>query len=215
MRILTVVFKGIWIIAIAINVASLLWLIVGSTANFQRSMDIVAIYTLFSIGIFSIIVISLSIFYLIKTKKQNIGIAGCAIACVFSLLLLGCSYMNHNGVDERGWLYDSVNKDPIKSTTDGKYDYRLEIINRGQKNVRQQLYVKELATKQEKYIDIPIKMEPSYGYSLGTGDWAWARMKNTDHINEYILTTTSELGVPIQSFKMNTYEGSADSILSQ
>lgn len=128
MRILTVVFKGIWIIAIAINVASLLWLIVGSTANFQRSMDIVAIYTLFSIGIFSIIVISLSIFYLIKTKKQNIGIAGCAIACVFSLLLLGCSYMNQDGVDERGWLYDSVNQDPIKSTVDGKYDYRLEII---------------------------------------------------------------------------------------
>lgn len=215
MRILTTVCKGIWIIAIAINIASLLWLIVGSTANFQRSMDIVAIYTLFSIGIFSIIVISLSIFYLIKTKKQNIGIAGCAIACVFSLLLLGCSYMNQEGVDERGWLYDSVNQDPIKSTVDRKYDYRLEIVNRGQKNVRQQLYVKELATKQEKYIDIPIKMEPSYGYSLGKGDWAWARLKNTDHINEYILTTTSELGVPIQSFKINVDEGSTDVIPSQ
>ncbi|ODP30224.1 hypothetical protein PTI45_00294 [Paenibacillus nuruki] len=215
MRILTVVFKGIWIIAITINVLSLLWLVVGSTANFQSSMDIVARYTLFSVGIFSIILISLSIFYLIKTKKQNIGIAGCAVALVFSLFLLGCSSMNQEGVVDKEWFRDSVNKDPIKSTTDGKYDYRLKIINRGQKNVRQQLYVKELATKQEKYIDIPIKMEPSYGYSLGTGDWAWARLKNTDHINEYILTTTSELGVPIQSFKMNTYEGSADSIFSQ
>lgn len=74
--------------------------------------------------------------------------------------------MNQEGVVDKEWFRDSVNKDPIKSTTDGKYDYRLEIINRGQKNVRQQLYVKEL-------------------------------------------------GVPIQSFKINTYEGSADSILSQ
>lgn len=215
MRILTTVCKGIWIIAIAINVASLLWLIVGSTANFQRSMDIVARYTLFSIGIFSIIVISLSIFYLRKTKKQNIGIAGCAIACVFSLLLLGCSYMNQEGVVDKEWFRDSVDQDTIKSTTDGKYDYCLEIINGGQKNARQQLYVKELATKKEKYIDILIKMEPSYGYSLGTGDWAWARLKNTDHINEYILTTTSELSVPIQSFKINVDEGSTDVMPSQ
>lgn len=123
--------------------------------------------------------------------------------------------MNQDGVVEQGWLYDSVNRDPIKYTVDRKYDYRLEIINRGQKNVRQQLYLKELSTGKEQYINIQIKMEPSYGYSLGTGDWAWARMKNTDHINEYILTTTSELGVPIQSFEINIDEGSVYSILSQ
>lgn len=123
--------------------------------------------------------------------------------------------MNQDGVDERGWLYDSVNKDPIKSTADGKYNYSLEIINRGQKNVSQKLYIKELSTEKEKYIDVQIKMEPSYGYSLGTGDWAWARLKNTDHINEYILTTTSELGVPIQSFKINVDEGSTDVMPSQ
>lgn len=215
MRIFTVVFKGIWIISVAINIASLLWLVVGSTANFQRSMDIVARYTLFSVGIFSIILITLSIFYLLKTKKQNIGISGCAIACVFSLLLLGCSYMNQDGVVDKEWFHDSVNQDPIKSTADSKYDYRLEIINRGQKNVRQQLYVKELSTKKEKYIDVHIKMEPSYGYSLGTGDWAWAWLKSTDHVNEYILTTTMELGVPIQSFKININEGSAYLIPSQ
>ncbi|WIM40529.1 hypothetical protein PO903_06565 [Paenibacillus sp. PK4536] len=166
MRILTAVCKGIWIIAITINVLSILWLVVGSTANFQSSMYIVARYTLFSVGIFSIILISLSIFYLWKTKKQSIGVSGCAVALVFSLFLLGCSSMNQEGVVDKEWFRDSVDQDPIKSTTDGKYDYRLEIINRGQKNVRQQLYVKEL-------------------------------------------------GVPIQSFKINTDEGSADSILSQ
>ncbi|MMZ57822.1 hypothetical protein D1872_197750 [compost metagenome] len=52
--------KIIWIVPILINIAALIWFILGSTGGFQRGHDIVASAVLIVFGIPSIIILLIS-----------------------------------------------------------------------------------------------------------------------------------------------------------
>ncbi|MGG1619530.1 hypothetical protein [Paenibacillus sp. NRS-1781] len=90
-------------------------------------------------------------------------------------------------------MYDEVRSDPVRLTSDQKYEYRIDLINPFQRNSREQLHLKNISTGEEKNIPISIKKE-NKGYSTGDdGDnWAWGILKPTKVPNQYELSTLDE-----------------------
>ena len=97
-----------------------------------------------------------------------------------------------------GWPGEIVLRDYMQTTADGKYEYRVEIINPFQRNGYVRLYVKELTTAEETIIllDIPIKDK---AVIVGGEDYVtpgpndlpvWSALEPTSSPSVYVLTTT-------------------------
>ncbi|MDN4617493.1 hypothetical protein QCD85_05255 [Paenibacillus sp. PsM32] len=205
-------FKSIWILVLIFNFSSILWLIIGGTANFNRSMDLVSFITLSVYGTSSIVLCIISLRILIKKRKVIFDMSVYVIGIVLIFSLLFCSYQNFLGVDTRGWLYPYSYSDPLKKTPDGRYEYQLILINTGQYNSYEQLHFKNVKTKEEKYIPIDINMSESDGRTEGSNDWSWTVIKSTSNLNYYELSTKKELGMPSKKFLINISEGTSKRI---
>lgn len=57
-------FKIIWMVPILINIAALIWFILGSTGGFQRGQDLIETVILMVCGIPSIIIVLISLTYI-------------------------------------------------------------------------------------------------------------------------------------------------------
>ncbi len=209
-------FKSLWWIAIALNFGSNLLVIVAATANFQRSMDLESRFMLVIIGIPSLILLIMSVGGLLTQSSKDALLAkyiAATIIIVFLVVLIPINVRLAQSQAE-GWLYDYVSSDPLKLTADGKYEYRMDLLNNSQRNHKEVLYIKERAGTEEKHIRLPIHEDSSKSYSFGSGrgDWGWARMMATTEPDQYELTTTEYLDVPIQTFMINVREGTAELI---
>lgn len=140
--------KNIWIIAIVVNSVSLVWFLLGTTANFQRSMDLVELLTLVLIWLPSLLLVVVSI-KILKNKKLSISKSRHVAVNFIIFLLFSLSIPLFIDVNTGGWLYDDIESDSLKLTSDGKYKYRIELINMDQKNSREQLYVRNISTDEE------------------------------------------------------------------
>lgn len=99
-------------------------------------------------------------------------------------------------MNTQGWIYDEISRDPIISTTDGKYEYSVELINLFQKNSRERLYLMNLRTGEIIYIGIDINDDEIHGIRDRSGDdWKWALLIPTEVPDNYELTTTDYLPV--------------------
>ncbi|WP_026478304.1 hypothetical protein [Alkaliphilus transvaalensis] len=192
-------FKVIWYFAIIANVAAFIWFILGNTANFQRGLDLMGVPTLVLYGIPSIILVVSSILIMKNCVKPKLWIY--AVAFIMIYLLIYFVEPMAIAVNKSGWLYDYVESDPIKSTLDTNYSYRLELVNYGQRNRTERLYLKDNTTGEEFYIIVDINTRELRGTRIGPGDdWAWAVMTPTDVTNQYELTTTDNLKMPTKRF---------------
>jgi hypothetical protein len=195
-----------WILAIILNLVSMIWFLLGTTANFQRSLDLVGTVTLIFCWIPSLIIVYLSINALIKgSPPTNFRV----LILIIVLLILAVNLFK--AVNTAGWLYDDITSDPIKTTTDGKYEYRTELVNLFQKNSRAQLFLRNVSNGQEIYIPIEINTNEIYGisYSVSEDDWMWAVLSDSNLSNLYELTTTKELPVPKKTFLINIDKGTS------
>ncbi|MEC0180524.1 hypothetical protein P4H61_03310 [Paenibacillus peoriae] len=184
-------FKIIWMVPIFVNIAALIWFILGSTGGFQRGQDLIETVILIVCGIPSIIILLISLTY-IKQGWAPFSRMKYIVSVLLMATLLFFSYQLVEGTPTRGWLYDNVDSDPVRLTSDQKYEYRIDLINPFQRNSREQLHLKNISTGVEKNIPILIRRENS-GYSGGEGDnWAWGILKPTKVPNQYELSTLEE-----------------------
>jgi hypothetical protein len=192
--------KTIWVLAIIVNAMSLLWFLIGATANFQRSLDLVGVLTLLFLWVPSLILVVLSAI-LLKKRWVPLDSLGYAALCFVILILLSFAVPLFEGVKTQGWLNNNIERDPIKLTSDGKYEYRIELINIDQKNSRERLYVRNLSTGVGMYISVDIIADDLEGISEGADEnWAWAIMIPTDVRDQYELSTTEDLRMPKKKF---------------
>jgi hypothetical protein len=198
--------KGIWIFATIVNAVSIIWFLLGSTANFQRSLDWVGFLTLLFIWIPSLLLVLFSSMILLKkwVPASNNKYSGLSLLI---FLLLSLSAPLFEGVTIRGWLYDNVHSDPMKLTSDGKYEYQTQLINTNQKNRSERLYVRNVSTGEEMYITVDINTDELVGLSFGGKNWAWAILEPTGVPNQYVLSTTEMLDMPKKKFLIDISAG--------
>ncbi len=189
-----VYLKIIWVVALVINIACMTWFLIGSTANFQRSFDIISTIYLVFFWIPSIILTIVSIRLLIKgwVPSGNAAYVGFIFGV---LLLLIFSYNLFQGVNTRGWLTEVITSDSLKVTSDKKYEYRIDLINVFQKNSHARLFVRNRSTFEEMEIAVDIHTNNIIVLGINrTEENHWVLMEPTDTKDHYILATTREVG---------------------
>jgi hypothetical protein len=194
-----------WILAIIFNLVSMIWFLLGTTAKFQRSLDLVGTVTLIFCWIPSLLIVYLSINALIKeSPPTNFRV----LILVIVLLFLAVNLFK--AVNTAGWLYDDITSDPIKTTTDGNFEYRTELVNLFQKNSRAQLFLRNVSNGQEVYIPLEVNTNEIHVIGISsTEDWMWAVLSKSNIPDHYELTTTEKLPVPQKRFLINIKKGTA------
>lgn len=193
--------KALWIVAVLINLSAVTWFILGSTANFQRGVDLISTVIFSYFGIPSFLLIILSITLLLKgwSPSSTRGTIGVLIIIVGMLSLSPALFKN---VSTSGWLEEKVTTDTLQITSDNTYEYQLEIINLFQKNSYARLYLKSTSTGEEIRIplDIPVKemavLFVEKNYHLIT-------LEATSEEEFYILHPTSKLPFPDEIYKID------------
>ncbi|RXZ81567.1 hypothetical protein EBB07_14710 [Paenibacillaceae bacterium] len=204
-------FKVVWVLAIIINIVALVWFILGSTANFQRSLDLVERLTLIVYGLTSFALTSLSILMLIKqTGKSSVSLY--TLGSVIILLLVYLSQPLFETVRTEGWLHESVQSDPIKVTSDGRYEYHIELVNFEQRNRSERLILTNILTGEVNKITIDIDTSGSNGLARGRSNWGWAIMHPTESPNKYNLVTTEYLKMPEKVFLIDVEKGISEKL---
>ncbi|MGQ3479138.1 hypothetical protein [Paenibacillus sp. TY11] len=184
-------FKIIWMVPIFVNIAALIWFVLGSTGGFQRQQDLIETVILMVCGIPSIIIVLISLTYIWQGWAPFSG-TKYIVSVLLMVSLLFFSYHLVGATSTRGWLYDDVRSDPMRLTSDQKYEYRIDLINPFQRNSREQLHLKDVSSGMEMNIPIVIRKnrEP---YLSGSGDdWAWAILKPTKVPYQYKLSTLEQ-----------------------
>lgn len=197
--------RGPWIALIFINIAFQIYFFIGATAYFQRDLGMLGTLTLYYIVVPSNIVIIAS---LIMIRREWAGFKPlhyciAILACV--LLLTLCSNLYY-GVDPKGWLYDDIFSDEVNLTSDGKYEYCIRLVNQGQSNRYEQLFVRNVHTSEEKYILIQLNEGKEIWWS---GRLTLTLLKPTDESDIYILETTDVINIPTKKFLINIQQENA------
>ncbi|WP_199616628.1 hypothetical protein [Paenibacillus alkalitolerans] len=198
LRLLTVVL-------ILFSISSLIWFFVGSTAYFQRMMDIIGTTILIGAGV---PVLVLAILYTILSVKGWTPTSSAVYVGFFSglLLLTLLSASLIHSVNSHGWMKEKIASDTLKITEDGKYEYRIELINLFQRNSRAQLYLKDVGSGEEKYIPVDIQTRKIAGLGVKKVN-NWVVLEPAGTSSRYILYTTRELGIPEEKFEIDIMAG--------
>ncbi|MEX2460409.1 MAG: hypothetical protein WD469_03785 [Paenibacillaceae bacterium] len=198
--------KVLWVVVTIINIASVGWFLLGATANFQRSLDLIATVTMVFFWIPSIVLTILSIRLLIKgwSPSSNVAYAGFFFGVILLLLF---SVFLVQGVNTRGWLTEEITSDSLKITSDKKYEYRIDLINVFQKNSRGRLYVRNVSTGEEMNIAVDIHTDKIVVITTREEGMNWVLMEPTDSPDRYNLYTTKELRIPNEKFEIDVGTG--------
>ncbi|KOY15903.1 hypothetical protein [Paenibacillus xylanivorans] len=199
------------IVIIIFNVSSFVWLLLGSTAYFQREMDIVGTFYLLIVGIPVLLLAILFTVFLIKGTVPTNGVhyIGICLGLILSLIL---SAILIHGVNSSGWAKEKLESDSPKITADGKYEYHIDLINLFQRNSKARLYLRNVSTGEEKFIPINIQTRKIKTLAVGKVNH-WVLLEPTDIDSQYILYTTKDLGrLPEEKFKIDILAGTSSGV---
>lgn len=193
--------KVLWGTATIICLISIAWFILGISAGFKRSFDLVSTVIFFFVCIPAILFSILSIIKLINgvAIENRYSLAGIVLLIVIHF---GLSFILVKNVDTVGWLSESVTSDTLKKTSDDKYEYRLDIVNLFQKNSYARIYIRNLKDNEEYNIPLNIPTNKIVGLLNARNDKEknWIHLETTSEINQYMLYITKELMNHEQSF---------------
>lgn len=195
------------LVIILLSASSFLWFLLGSTAYFQRGMDIIgATYLLFA-GIPVLLLAVLYTILLIKGWVPTLGVhyVGIFVGLVLSILL---SVILIHSVNSHGWTKIRIQSDTIKTTVDGKYEYRIDLINLFQRNSNARLYLRDVDTGEEKYIPVNIQTR-QIGVLRVSKVNHWVLLEPTDDFSRYILSTSKDLRIPKEKFEIDIRAGTS------
>ena len=184
---MTKVIKAIWIIATTVLFLSVIWFLLGSTAFFNRGIDLVETVIFILVWIPALIIAIIS-WILLKKKwmPSNINFQIIFVSMIVICTIALSSPLIHRA-SPYGWLIPRVAGDVMQTTSDGKFEYRLELVNRLQRNNRVRLYVKNISTNEEMLI--PLDLSTDIFGSIG-GTNAIAVLRPTETENIYMLNPT-------------------------
>lgn len=186
-----------------INIISLLWFVLGSTANFQRSPDIISSVVIMIYGIPSIILLSFSILLI---KKGVIGSKWISFGIlILIVLLMFFSFNLYKNVKLEGWLVDKVIVDTTQITPDGRYEYNLEFINLFQKNSYARVYLKDTSSHAEVRIKLDIETNKIHAIGLPNVRY-WIKLEHLDVSDKYKLITKIP-ALPEETFELDLIAG--------
>lgn len=166
-------------------------------------MDIIGSFVLWFVAIPVLLCAGLYVVLLLKgwTPENRAGYVGISVVLLLSVFL---SVVLIQSVYNNGWAKEKIVSDTLKLTTDGKYEYRIDLINLFQKDSHARLYLKEMSSGEELYI--PIDIQTSNIEGLGVKKFNhWILLEPTDDSSLYILSTTDELGIPIEKFSIDIH----------
>ncbi|MFB7817162.1 hypothetical protein ACFC0X_23690 [Paenibacillus chitinolyticus] len=200
------IIKVLWILAILINLSAIVWFILGSTANFQRGIDLVSTVILVYFGIPSILLIIVSLILLFKgwLPTSLWGIVAVSIIILFMLVLSPTLFKN---VNTSGWLSESIVTDTLQITEDGQYEYQFELINLFQKNSHARLYIKSSSTGEEMRIPLDVPVNTINVLSERKMNY-WISLEETAEKYKYILYTTSKFPLE-EKYEVDIKKGKA------
>ncbi|WP_017814809.1 hypothetical protein [Paenibacillus shenyangensis] len=178
---------------LAVGILTLLWMVLGATGAFQGAVDLVETIMLIVVGIPLIGLIIIGGYNLFYTRVFTDWLRT-LVPVIISAIILLLSFVGISNTSTVGWLTDHVSADETRITTDGKYEYRLEIVNGTQRNSSERVYLKNRATGEEQTIKVPIGMGSAYSVAYTEGEeTGWITMKPTDQSNQYIVSTTEKI----------------------
>ncbi len=201
-----IMINALWIVSIIVIFLSLVWFIMGTTACFQRQLDLVSTVVLFFLGVSSLVMIGLLV-YIIKnnwfprTTLTRFCLLGGIILIIIIITTTCFRYST-----TYGWFRNVVYSDYLQTTDDEKYEYRLELVNLFQKNQYARLYVKNNTTGEEIKIMLDLPLDKIGALQGGVGyeypepmiPKVWSQLSQTAREEIYILKTTDW-------FHKNTY----------
>lgn len=199
--------KLIWIISILANLSGVIWFILGSTANFQRSIDLVSTVILVYLGIPSVILIVCSSVLLFKKWNPSKWWEFIGVFMIIMAMILMTPQLYKN-VDTSGWLTGKIRTDSLQQTSDRRFDYCVEFINLFQKNGEARLYLKNAKTLEEIRIPLELPIKEIKGISWGEVTH-FVKLEPTTDSNVYLLTTTVKFPIPNEKFEIDVQEKTA------
>ena len=116
----------------------------------------------------------------------------------------------YNSVNTNGWLTERVMTDSIQITTDGHYEYRLEIINIFQRNSYARLYLKNISNAEEKRIRLPLPIYEIKGIIRDKVNH-WIKLEPSSKADRYILYTTEDFPLLEERFEIDVKSGQFNS----
>ncbi|MGF9905482.1 hypothetical protein [Brevibacillus porteri] len=199
--------KLMWIITILVNLSGVTWFVLGSTANFQRSLDLVSTVILVYLGVPSVILIVFSSIMLWKKWRPSKWWEFIGVSMIIIVMILMTPHLYKN-VETSGWLTEKLRTDSIQQTSDRQYEYCMEIANLFQKNGTARLYLKNTKTLEE--IRIPLELPIKEIKFVSWGEVThFVKLEPTTNSNIYLLNTTEEFPFPGEKYEINIMEKTA------
>lgn len=196
-----VLLRLLLIVVILFSASSFVWFLLGSTAYFQRGMDIMGTAYFWGAGILVLLFAILFTRLLIKGWTPTGG--GQYVAVFIGLLIsILLSAALTQSVSTHGWANEKIESDSVKVTADKKYEYRIDLINLFQRNSHARLYLKDFDSGKEIYIPVDIKTSKIVGLRVKEVNH-WVMLEPADTASQYVLYTTKELGIPEEKFKID------------
>jgi len=195
------------VLVIIFSATSFLWFLLGATAYFQRGMDIIGTTYFWGGGIPVLLFAVVFTVLLIKgwTPTSGTDYVGMCIGLVLTMLL--CAALIQS-VNTHGWANEKIRSDTLKTSTDGRYEYRIDLINLFQRNSHARLYIKDVTTGEEKFIPTEIRTRKIKTLAVGQVNH-WIVLEPTDESSRYILSTTKELRIPEEKFAIDIRAGTS------
>jgi hypothetical protein len=181
--------------------------LVSSRSNgfFSARIDILGTTYLWGVGIPVLLFVILFTTLFIKgwTPTSGIDYVGIFVGLVLTMLISVALILS---VNTHGWAKEKIRSDTLKISADGKYEYRVDLINLFQKNSHARLYLKDISTGHEEYIPTDIQTRKIKTLAVG-GVNHWVKLEPMDNTSYYILSTTTELRIPEENFMINVSTG--------
>ncbi|GGG17372.1 hypothetical protein ACFOHW_04030 [Paenibacillus abyssi] len=195
------VLRVIWVLATLVNLFAVVWFVFGTTANFQRGIDLVSTVILTYFGIPSILLIVLSSILLFKGWSPS-SAWGIVIVSIMILCMLSLSPTLFKSVNTGGWLSENIVTDTLQTTADGQYEYQLELINLFQKNSFARLYIKNNSTGEEMRIPLDMPVNTIKGLTKEKENY-WIMLEGTSEADKYILYTTPRFPLSDETYEVS------------
>lgn len=185
---------------------SIVWFLFGTTANFKRGIDLVTTIKFAVIWVPAILLFLVPLI-IIKSRKRTAFqflIWPLIIAHFFLAIQL------FKSVELEGWLINGISSEPVKTTSDGLLDYRLELINLYQKNSHVRLFIHDNRTGQDIYIPIDAEASEVQREWVGEGEmWSWSSLSGMTDNNHWELSVWRIAPMPQLEFLIDIKEANS------
>lgn len=176
------------------------WMLLGYTANFQRTPDLVGSVTLFMIALPLLL---LSIFAFITAfhpNMQRLLPLKWLLLAVTGVMLI-TAWNDARTITPSGWLTENVKSDTLKITEDDRYMYQMEVVNRYQRNDYARLFIEKRQSGLEQRIPLELSTAEINDIVLSGSDWGKMTAQQGDYI--FMLSPTDAVSEATWRFEVD------------